>query len=303
MAIRKEYNQSWNPFWLNMPESGTKDYEELENLPEINNTEVKGDKTGADYGLGDANMSDLAPAFSDATNYEAGDIVISPDGKLCYFPVDHSAGALQPGELVETNVAEQIEMNSGSLPVASDETLGGVKVGDGLTIDANGVLSEEDMVVRRYQFMRTGMNTGTAYSPSSGAMDITVNQYYDAARPLFFQFEFTGTPVTSDSDRDLAALNGSFFLTVNDLQSAKTVSDTFRTIKKKVFMGVYNSKEIWAMVNLEIKYDPYVSEDGIWPSYKFNAASMNIAAADGSDLPEGYISVYLWVRGSKTKVG
>lgn len=144
MAIRKEYNQSWNPFWLNMPDAGTKDYEELENLPEINNTEVKGDKTGADYGLGDANLSDLAPAFSDATNYEAGDIVISPDGKLCYFPVDHSAGALQPGELVETNVAEQIEMNKTApytLPKASTNILGGVKVGSGLSIDANGVLS------------------------------------------------------------------------------------------------------------------------------------------------------------------
>lgn len=132
MAIRKEYNQSWNPFWLNMPDSGTTDYEDLDNKPEINSVELTGDKTGAQLGLGDAKMSDLAPAFSDATNYEAGDIVISPEGKLCYFPVDHSAGALQPGELVETNVAEQIEMNAGGyvLPEASFSTLGGVKVGD-----------------------------------------------------------------------------------------------------------------------------------------------------------------------------
>lgn len=240
MAVRKEYNQSWNPFWLNMPES---------EMPIASEDTVGGVKVGE--GLD-----------------------IEEDGTL----------------------------NTDDMPIASAETLGGVKVGDGLTIDANGVLSEEDMVVRRYQYMRTGMNTGTAYSPTSGSLQLTVNQYYDADHPLFFQFEFTGTPVTSDSDRDLAALNGSFFLTVKDLQSTKTVSDTFRTIKKKVFMGVYSNKEIWATVNLDIKYDPYVSEDGIWPSYTIGSTSMNIAAADGSDLPEAYVSVYLWVRGSKTKV-
>lgn len=89
-------------------------------------------------------MENLASDFSVETNYEAGDMVISPEGKFCYFPVDHSAGELQPGELVETNVAEQIEMNKTepyTLPVAGANTLGGVKVGDGLSINANGVLS------------------------------------------------------------------------------------------------------------------------------------------------------------------
>lgn len=244
MAIRKEYNQSWNPFWLNMPDSGTTDYEDLENKPSINDVELEGNKTGEDLGI----------------EY--------------------------------------------TLPAASAETLGGVKVGYGLASDENGVLSEEDMVSRRYQFMRNyGGNTGTHYSPSSGNMDLTVNQYFNPEKPLFFQFEFTGTPITGDTDRALAALNGSFFITMGNLQSAKTVSNTYRTIKKKVFMGVYDSKEIYAMVNLEIEYDPYVSEDGVWPSYKINAASMDITAADGTDLPEAYISVYLWVRGSKTKVG
>ena len=111
MAIRKEYNQSWNPFWLNMPDAGTDDYDDLKNRPSINSNLLEGNKTGGQLGLGDAKLSDLAPAFSDATNYEAGDMVIN-DGKFCYFPIDHSAGALQPGELVETNVAEQIFMHS-----------------------------------------------------------------------------------------------------------------------------------------------------------------------------------------------
>ena len=52
MAIRKEYNQSWNPFWLNMPDSGTKDYEDLDNKPSINDVELEGNKTGEDLGLG-----------------------------------------------------------------------------------------------------------------------------------------------------------------------------------------------------------------------------------------------------------
>ena len=51
MAIRKEYNQSWNPFWLNMPDAGTKDYDDLDNKPSINDVELEGNKTGEQLGL------------------------------------------------------------------------------------------------------------------------------------------------------------------------------------------------------------------------------------------------------------
>lgn len=51
MAIRKEYNQSWNPFWLNMPDGGSKNYEDLDNKPSINDVELEGNKTGEDLGL------------------------------------------------------------------------------------------------------------------------------------------------------------------------------------------------------------------------------------------------------------
>lgn len=52
MAIRKEYNQAWNPFWLNMPDSGgSKNYEDLENKPSINDVELEGNKTGEDLGI------------------------------------------------------------------------------------------------------------------------------------------------------------------------------------------------------------------------------------------------------------
>lgn len=51
MAIRKEYNQSWNPFWLNMPDAGTKDYDDLDNKPSINDVELEGNKTSEQLGI------------------------------------------------------------------------------------------------------------------------------------------------------------------------------------------------------------------------------------------------------------
>ena len=51
MAIRKEYNQSWNPYWMNMPDGGSKNYEDLDNKPSINDVELEGNKTGEDLGL------------------------------------------------------------------------------------------------------------------------------------------------------------------------------------------------------------------------------------------------------------
>lgn len=140
MAVRKEYNQSWNPFWMNMPEEGTKDYEELENLPEINNTEVKGDKTGSDYGLGDVNQADIAPEFSAETAYSKDDIVYH-DGTLYKFTADHAAGAWTGEDASATKISENLGGEEYVLPTASASTLGGVKVGSGLSIDASGVLS------------------------------------------------------------------------------------------------------------------------------------------------------------------
>ena len=80
MAIRKEYNQSWNPFWLNMPDSGTKDYDDLDNKPSINDVELEGNKTGEQLGLSaggdvmkvlagplDTRLNGLIKAYGDGT--------------------------------------------------------------------------------------------------------------------------------------------------------------------------------------------------------------------------------------------
>lgn len=117
MAIRKEYNQSWNPFWLNMPDGGSKNYEDLENKPSINDVELEGNKTSENLGI----------------DYE---LPIAGAETLGGVKVGNGLSIdAETGELSNDNPTQY------TLPKASASTLGGVKIGSGLSIDANGVLS------------------------------------------------------------------------------------------------------------------------------------------------------------------
>lgn len=224
MAIRKEYNQSWNPFWMNMPDGGSKNYEDLEKKPSINDVELEGNKTSEQLGLGDVKLSDLAPDFSDETNYEAGDMVISPEGKFCYFPVDHQAGELQPGELVETNVAEQIEMNAGGggdISVASASKIGGVKAaspsgiagtGIGMTSDGiigvragNGMYIKNDTNLLHTRVGRLLNNVGlpSTGTASDGAYTWTGNVEVDFAAKLHVYFKNSAIMLCENYDFDI----------------------------------------------------------------------------------------------------
>lgn len=117
MAIRKEYNQAWNPFWLNMPDGGSKNYEDLENKPSINDVELEGNKTSENLGI----------------DYE---LPIAGAETLGGVKVGNGLSIdAETGELSNNNPTPY------TLPKASSSTLGGVKVGSGLSIDADGVLS------------------------------------------------------------------------------------------------------------------------------------------------------------------
>lgn len=108
MAIRKEYNQSWNPFWLNMPES---------ELPVAGEDQLGGVKVGE--GLN-----------------------IEEDGKLNAEAAPYELPKATRSVLGGVTIGTGLNVNDGkaSLATASKYDLGGVKVGSGLKI-TDGVLS------------------------------------------------------------------------------------------------------------------------------------------------------------------
>lgn len=85
-----------------------------------------------------ARRTDIAPDFSAEAAYAKDDVVYY-NGVLYKFTTDHAAGAWNSAEVEVTTIAENLGYE---LPIASASTLGGVKVGNGLSIDAEtGVLS------------------------------------------------------------------------------------------------------------------------------------------------------------------
>lgn len=97
---------------------GTSDYEQLTNLPSINDVEIKGNKTLQEYGGANYFKGTTAEVLE---HYGITSIDDIPEGNI-------------------TTITD-IEPESYTLPIASTTELGGIKVGNNLSIDENGVLN------------------------------------------------------------------------------------------------------------------------------------------------------------------
>lgn len=88
-------------------------------------------------------INNIARPYSNVSTYDVGDYVIY-DNVLykCYTAIT-SGEAFDPSKWYAVKVMDEIESGGGSytLPVASADRLGGVKIGEGLSIDTDGVLS------------------------------------------------------------------------------------------------------------------------------------------------------------------
>ena len=89
---------------------GTSDYEQLQNLPQVNGTTLIGDKSLSDLGITQAikKVADMIAGEFDANIAYETDAVVIYNDKLYIFTTDHAAGAWNAGEVEETTVAELI---------------------------------------------------------------------------------------------------------------------------------------------------------------------------------------------------
>ena len=129
--------------------TGATDYNQLTNRPSINGTTLSGNKTSSQLGLYGTNNTPPYPVTS--VNGQTGDVVISTGGNV--DSVNGKTGVVvlnadDVGALPDTTVipskTSQLDNDSGfitDIPIASATQLGGVKIGAGLSVTENGVLS------------------------------------------------------------------------------------------------------------------------------------------------------------------
>lgn len=172
-----------------------------------------------------------------------------------------------------------VDDNKYSLPKASADTLGGIKIGDNLNIDENGVVSasggEIDGLPRF--FIECDISEGTSpiwYSKNSDMetkLTNAINEAYNSGA-LDFVLVFG-----SSVNKELTYLENR--ITINN--DKKTL--TTRTLRKIVGL----SGSTYRMQNMALDYGTWNYNDGIW---SHSNSSNNIAGQFVSDAP--YISSY-----------
>ena len=133
-------------------ESGN--YNNLENKPSINSVTLIGNKTPADFGL---YGTDNAPPYPvKSVNTKTGDVVLTAS----------DVNALPDTTVIPTKTSD-LTNDSGFLtevPIASDDTLGGVKVGGDFDIGEDGTLS-----------IYKALTLSASVSPSSAEIGSTID--------------------------------------------------------------------------------------------------------------------------------
>lgn len=124
------------------------DYDNLTNKPSINSVTLSGNKSSSDLGL--ASTGDLSNKVDGAglsmTVDERGILNVSnaSDTPSHYaLPEGGTTGQVLKKASDDDDDVEWAD-DGYTLPIASDNTLGGVKIGGGLSIDANGYLSSSN---------------------------------------------------------------------------------------------------------------------------------------------------------------
>lgn len=160
-----------NNIVYNIPGSGgggTDDYDDLTNKPQINGVTLSGNKTAANLGI---------IITKTQAEYDALPLEEKIDPNKVYYISDASgsggSGATVMSELNDVQISnlsdgqilkydnsihkwKNVNEYSYTLPTASANTLGGIKIGDRLSIDANGVLSAN---VQTYTLPAASVNT------------------------------------------------------------------------------------------------------------------------------------------------
>lgn len=129
------------------------------NILDLNNRIDTLEKAVSGGDSAQANKADIATEFSTTTSYTVGNFVYY-GGKLYQFNADHSAGAWDPTDVVESNVTDQIVSNASAIAGLSASDVAYDNTDSGLTAtDVQGALDELNGMNNQYEIIATASTT------------------------------------------------------------------------------------------------------------------------------------------------
>lgn len=121
---------------------GTTNYNNLSNQPQINNNTLIGNKSASDLGLVAAEEG-KGLSKNDYTDADKAKVEAAKNEFVGTLAEWEALSPAQQKAFDTYQITNDFDPSEIAIPTASASKLGGIKVGDGLSIDANGVLSAE----------------------------------------------------------------------------------------------------------------------------------------------------------------
>lgn len=161
--------------------SGTDNYNDLSNLPQINGETLAGNKTAANLGLQDALTFDSAPTEDSTNPVESGGVYTALAGKQDTLTFDGVYNASTNKAATESTVTNAINgLDVSALSVDADETISSISESDGKIS-----VTKQDIAIASNQV--TAM---TGYTKPSSAPATPAIQQDDTANTAFGKLEY-----------------------------------------------------------------------------------------------------------------
>lgn len=161
--------------------SGTDNYNDLSNLPQINDETLAGNKTAANLGLQDALTFDSAPTEDSTNPVESGGVYTALAGKQDTLTFDGVYNASTNKAATESTVTNAINgLDVSALSVDADETISSISESDGKIS-----VTKQDIAIVSNQV--TAM---TGYTKPSSAPATPAIQQDDTANTAFGKLEY-----------------------------------------------------------------------------------------------------------------
>ena len=260
--------------------SGTDNYNDLSNLPQINGETLAGNKTAENLGLQDALTFDSAPTEDSANPVESGGIYHALAGKQDNLTFDGTYDASTNKAATESTVTNAInELDVSETSFDADETIDTISETDGKI-----AVTKKDIAIASNQ-----VTSMTGYTKPSSAPANPAIQTNDTANQAFGKLEFKAD--TNQTNIWYAIDTGvkNWFVVPDGIHSSESASDSSvcsveNGVVKIIACSTSNTR-VMTLGTITLPAGTYILTDYIFgPSISNQYGDMRLMNPDGSRL-------------------
>lgn len=264
--------------------SGTDNYNDLSNLPQINGETLAGNKTAENLGLQDALTFDSAPTEDSTNPVESGGVYTALAGKQDNLTFDGVYNASTNKAATESTVTNAIAgLDVSDFSVDADETISSISETDGKVS-----VTKQDIAIASNQVVAM-----TGYTKPSSAPATPAIQQADTANEAIGKLEFKADTNQTNILLMMNGVNHNMIYRGNNLGASLT--DAQHTALSSgnftdLYLGDYWTKSV------TIPAGTYTGGDGEEVTVAAQTVTLKAVIADFDTFYAGYASTYAGIN-------